>query len=592
MAILAPVVLVLLPLLILPGTLFYYDVTPKAAVLLLGTAAGLICFDANASAMRMLLATRYGRWFAALLGCQLVSLILSTAASTNPALSAGGTNWRRYGLITQTALALFALMLAGHFSLNPRLVVRALRATAVVASVAAVYGILQYFGWDPLLPAESYQAGEGEFAIVRPPATFGHAAYFATYLLFGLFAAISLRQEDRWLSRLAIVLIPMAILLSGTRAALLGLLAGLVTLMALARPRLRTVALVAALALGGVAALLLTPAGKRLEARVHWSVDDARGGARLLLWRDSLRMGVSHWMVGTGLETFGNSFPAWESKELARQYPDFFHESPHNMFLDVLNAQGVPGLLVWVGLCVLPLLSIRREPALGAGWVAALVSLQFSSPTVATALGLLCLAAAMVRGQKNPAGFDSATRRRLTPGILAIGLAMTGLMLVMTDLHLQRVKSSLDAGRGEDAAAAYRQASRWALPGGNAGIYYSRRMAVLGRWPDALEAARRTVQTAEDRQNAFYNLAVIQAAVNDATGVESSLRAAIGNAPNWFKPRWTLAQILALQGRFDEAEREGAIAADLAGGRHPEVGEALSKIRQSKQLSRQAPPAR
>ena len=36
MATLAPVVLVLLPLLILPGILFYWDVTPKAAVLLFG----------------------------------------------------------------------------------------------------------------------------------------------------------------------------------------------------------------------------------------------------------------------------------------------------------------------------------------------------------------------------------------------------------------------------------------------------------------------------------------------------------------------------------------------------------------------------
>ena len=51
MAILAPVVFALLPLLVLPGVVFYYDITPKIAVLLFGTAAALLFFRENRRAV-------------------------------------------------------------------------------------------------------------------------------------------------------------------------------------------------------------------------------------------------------------------------------------------------------------------------------------------------------------------------------------------------------------------------------------------------------------------------------------------------------------------------------------------------------------
>src|SRR5262249_1822299 len=91
----------------------------------------------------------------------------------------------------------------------------------------AIYGMLQYFGVDPLLNAAGYHFGEGVYQIVRPPATLGHAAYYATYMLYAAFAGGFLATEEsdaRWRypavgsSLLALF----AIVLSGTRAALLG----------------------------------------------------------------------------------------------------------------------------------------------------------------------------------------------------------------------------------------------------------------------------------------------------------------------------------------------------------------------------------
>ena len=58
-------------------------------------------------------------------------------------------------------------------------------------------------------------------------------------------------------------------------------------------------------------------------------------------------------LVGFGPETYGTEFLRFESIQLASVYPDFYHESPHNIFLDALTSQGFLGLLALLGLCAL-----------------------------------------------------------------------------------------------------------------------------------------------------------------------------------------------------------------------------------------------
>ena len=92
----------------------------------------------------------------------------------------------------------------------------------------SLYGIAQYFGFDPWLDPAGYHAGEGPFTIVRPPSTLGHSNYFGAYLVYVVFAAVALTRisESRLSKTLAItcgVIASMAILFSGTRAAMVGL---------------------------------------------------------------------------------------------------------------------------------------------------------------------------------------------------------------------------------------------------------------------------------------------------------------------------------------------------------------------------------
>ncbi|MBI1786756.1 MAG: O-antigen ligase family protein [Acidobacteria bacterium] len=586
MALVLPAVLALMPLLIAPGLLFSFDVTPKAVVLLIGVAVAL-----------PLLPMGQSRWFRALLAVEAVSLLLSTAFSAHWQLSIAGTNWRRFGLVTQLAVLLFALLVAGS---GDR--IRLLRAVAAAGIVAALYGVSQYFGWDPLLPAQAYHIGEGEWTIVRPPSTLGYATYFATYLLYVVFAGVALARQDsqrawRIAGWCAVGLGASAILLSGTRAAILGLAAGALWL----RPGRRALRATAAL-LGCAVLFYFSPAGRKLRSRTRWYVEDPRGGARMLLWRDSLRLGARHGLTGTGLETFSSEFARVQSAELSRAYPAFYHESPHNMFLDAWTSQGVAGLIALLGLAGLGLRAAWKGrsdggvAALGAGLAAALVAQQFSSFTLTTAVYFYGTVGMLVglaksrqplphgRGSVDDKGCRAATVRErlrhwIARGPVASALLLFGAQLLAGDWILERVKDSIAAGRVDAAIAAYARFQRWKPIGMSADLWYSRALAWRA-WQPALEAAQRAPRTAEDRQNALYNLAVFYGARNDFARTEQALRDAIAAAPNWFKPHWTLAQVLRAAGRTEEARAEASLALDLDGGKDPEV------VRTHRELSR------
>ena len=361
MAILLSAILALLPLTLAPGLLFYYDITPKIVVLLAGTAIGLILARREMQARSPEL-----RVFGMLLTAQGASLAVSTAFSSDVALSLGGSTWRRFGLITQLAMLLFAWFAAQYAAGDAGRVRQLIRVIAVAGIPAAVYGIAQYFGWDPFIDRSLYHIGEAPLTIVRPPGTLGYVSYYATYLLSVIFAgaALILTEQSRWwkiAGAASGVLGTLAVTLTGTRAALLGLAAGLLFLAVWLGPRVRTIILAAVAAVVlGMAGFYLSPAGQMLRSRTRWFFEDPLGGGRLLLWRDSLRMCAVRWPVGFGPETFSIHFPRYQSPELARAYPAFFQESPHNIFIDALAGQGVPGLAILIGLTALGFYSMWK----------------------------------------------------------------------------------------------------------------------------------------------------------------------------------------------------------------------------------------
>jgi O-antigen ligase len=588
-----PLIAALVPLVIAPGFLFYFDVTPKVVILLLGVVVALPWFTPK----------REFRWLYWALSIQAGSLILSTIFSSRIELSAFGSTWRRFGLITQLAILLFTALAASDLaSGRMRLYLRACAAAAIPISL---YGIGQYFGWDPWISKQAYHVGEGMWTIVRPPGTLGYVSYFANYLVFAVFLGIALYNVEAtgWWKRAGgatAVLAAVAIVLSGTRAGILAVLAGAAYLWYwFGLPIRKRAVIMSAGVVTAIALFFFSPAGQLLRSRAHWYAEDPRGGARLLLWRDSLTLAWRHWLTGIGPETFSSEFPHVQSAALSRAYPDFYHESAHNILLDALTAQGVVGLLALVGIAGLGFYAAhaakKTEPVLAgvlsACLIAGVVTHQFTVFTAPTAL-YFYLTVAMLVSLVPASGPGGPLRTRGSALlILSAALVVFAIRLLVADRMLVRVRTDLEAGQIVEAAKAYQRARDWGL---SADLWYSRQMAgaalkasdpvnALMGWQQALESGGQATKTSDDPHNAWYSLASLHARQNDFEPTERCLREAVKSSPNWFKPHWMLAQVLQTKGRREEARMEAALAADLDGGKNPEVARTLAQITAKKE---------
>jgi tetratricopeptide (TPR) repeat protein len=228
----------------------------------------------------------------------------------------------------------------------------------------------------------------------------------------------------------------------------------------------------------------------------------------------------------------------------------------HNIFLDAATAQGLPGFLILLATTALAIrvaTSSRKDvPVLLAGFVAILVCHQFSVFTVPTALGFWITLAMLVAAE--PAS-ETVARDRTMPWLLPVSLALILAAVRMTigDHHLAAMRTALDASRFDEAQTEYTAAARCGL---HADIWYSRKLLLAGRQTQALAPALSATLTAEDSSNAWMNLALIYAELNNAGQTEYCIRNAIAASPNWYKPHLALARLLQATHRSKEAEKE------------------------------------
>jgi hypothetical protein len=372
---------------------------------------------------------------------------------------------------------------------------------------------------------------------------------------------------------------------------MLGLAAGIAVWMVSRGFRVprRVLGVSALLVLAGIA-FYYSPPGWQLRSRTRWFVEDASGGARVRLWQDSLSMAVRR-PLGYGPETFTAAFPRFESPALARAYPDFLHESPHNIFLDAWVSQGIPGLVILLGFCWVGLAAAWRSKQvwLAAGLAAIVVSQMFTVFTMPTAMVFYTTIAISVgAGRETPA---ATPKWEIWPRwVLALFLVYGAVRLTLADRQLELAKSALERGDVPAASAHDSDYDRLRLPGTGSDLWYSRTCSNLAAttanplvrvqaMAQAGAAGTRATLTSEEPFNAWYSLSALYAGQNDIASTERCLRAAIAARPNWFKPHWTLAQVLRLEGRLEEAENEAALAADRNGGKNPEVTHTLDEIR-------------
>ncbi len=583
------------PLAFAPGLFLSHDVMPKVVFTLAGAALLLLLLQQWMPGAVRLARSGAGKTFLILLAAQAASLVISTVFSSAPGLSLGGTTWRRFGTVEQLATLVIALAAAAVTTLDRRWTVTLFRAVSLGGVTASFYGICQYFGADPFLETALYKV-EYLGGIVRPPATMGHAIYFAGWLvpvalITAGCAATETERAWKWLHAATASLAVVAIFLSGTRGALIAtLVAGVFLLIraggesAGAMRRHFGVAFAAVTVI--LIAVTLSPAGEGIRHRLlQWRQD--LGGPRVSVWRESPAILIAHPIVGTGPETFGEEFRRIESEKLSHTYPDFFNETPHNVLIDAACAQGLPGLVILSAVFWLGIFGPRRDltgTALEAAVLGIFAGSMFASFSIVEAMVLWVLV-----GVGAACADDSvvaASETTPAPALLIPATVLAGcffffaVILGVPDHRYAGVSDAVAAKDLDRAHEIYASANGWSagLPLAGYALYSSQQYAVLARlladtpqasdaWALSRTAAGEAERRGEQRYSAAFQSSVLSIAAGDLATAEAKARLSIALAPNWYRPRVFLAQILQATGRNQEAVMEQKRSVELGADR-------------------------
>jgi O-antigen ligase len=265
----------------------------------------------------------------------LTSLALATVVTDDWSTALLGTTTRRFGLLTWVGCWL--MWTAGR-RLGPSLLRPMSRACTIALTIAGGYALVELLHGPPI----ALDATTG-----RLMGPFGSAAYFgaALCLLVPMAVAVAADRTERHLWRATAVFAAVsgtvAVLGTGSRAALVGLVAGGVVAVGPSRR-----ALIAAGTVGSLAtALLIGPMSSVLD-REHGTT------SRLDEWQVAVRVIARHPLLGVAPEGYRIAVADGVDRDYERTYrrsevlPDRAHSAP----LDVAVAGGVPAALAWCGL--------------------------------------------------------------------------------------------------------------------------------------------------------------------------------------------------------------------------------------------------
>jgi O-antigen ligase len=294
--------------------------------------------------------------------------ILATIASRSPLLSVFGEKGQHEGLLTSVGLAglYVGARLISSDGRSPR---DATHAWLAGTAVACAYAVLQALRLDPMP-----WLGAAELAgTIRPFGTLGHPNLLGAMTAPAAVVALVLVLEApgrRWPYLAGAVLFTIVTMITFSRAAWLGLISGLLVVLALrsrrrearmgARPILIAAGVLAALAIVAI----VTGSGELIATRLREIVTPAAGsgGSRLEIWRSAVAAWRDRPWLGQGPDAFQLVFGQYQTPQYWNLEWGLTPLHAHSIYLHALATRGALGLLALVA-C-----AITLGPRLRAGW--------------------------------------------------------------------------------------------------------------------------------------------------------------------------------------------------------------------------------
>ncbi len=397
--------------------------------------------------------------------------IISTLLSEDRATAVFGRYGRYEGLITYAGFFAVFYLVAGIEWSADRLR-RLFVVVAVVGALAAVYGLLQAAGIDPLLWSEV------RFEARRAFSTFGNPIIFASYLVLVLPIAFVLIGEDdrrmKVLGLIATALIALALLATVTRAGWVAGFAGIAVLLLLQGRR----RILAVLIVGTIAALLLTATvlprispGNELSRAVlsrRGSIDE-----RIETWGIVFQLIAERPLFGHGPDNFRSAFSRHDTPSRAVLVQGGkLVDNAHNHPLQLAATLGVPALFAFYALVALVLAgSLTRQQkaaesryinGLVAATIAYLIGLLFTVDNLGSGLvfwiflGVLRSSSVVITQRARSRG---AVPYAIGPAmVFAVVLVVLALTRAGADALYLKAKNANQAGRNPEAMELFERA--------------------------------------------------------------------------------------------------------------------------------------
>ncbi len=247
-----------------------------------------------------------------------------------------GVAMREFRVIVIEPALLYGLIRAS--SLSRRELWRLVDAFILSAVAVSLIGLYQFFFTNYVIVAEDVR---------RVLAVYGSPNNLALYLdrAFPLVIALALFVDERRRAAYALAAIPIAIALYLTysRGAYLGIAAGLLLIGLLSRRRVR----LAVAALIVVAVIALIPFSQAARFQSLFQEGTGTGFFRVSVWQSGVAMIRDHPVFGVGLDNFLYEYPHYIQPDAWRE-PNLAH--PHNIVLDFWVRMGIFGVvaLAWM----------------------------------------------------------------------------------------------------------------------------------------------------------------------------------------------------------------------------------------------------
>ncbi len=382
----------------------------------------------------------------------------------------------------------------------------------------------------------------------RPFASFGNPIFLGTALASALPIALARvwappEGSKEWLWRTAAGLQLTALMLTHSRAAVLGLVAGL-TLWALARLKGRSLAA----ALGAAAALV---------AAAAWAYR-GREWTHALIWRDTLALWRAHPLLGCGLGRFHLEFPAFASTELKARWPEgrVIVNFAHNEYLQTLTETGPLGLAALIAAPAAAWFALRRDDSFDRGSAAAgalaLFAAAFVSPDLrfgASAFAAFVLLGAAAKAEAGGAELPAVAPLSLL--LIFFGLAVQAPLAVRRNAMEASFHADADSGRIREMEDRLARSPDDADAAETLGFLKAKASDFEG----AKTAFRRAAELDPKRPGPSNNLGNLAYLAGDFDGAIAWWEKSLAAGPEQIDARLNLAKLLCERGRLKDCSR-------------------------------------